>query len=154
MALGAADDGAGDVEVGGDQVAAGDDELRRQRDLGHVAVDQRLGLLDHRRGDAADPVFEAVGGLRRGRQLGAGDEEIVLEAEDVGGQLVGAGLGAEGAGDAERRAGLVEGAVGLGAGAVLGDAASVPERGGAVVALPGVDLDHAKILERGLSRPG
>ena len=49
---------------------------------------------------------------------------------------------AEGAGDAELRAGLVEGAVGLGAAVVLGDAAAVPERGRAVVALLGVDLDH------------
>ena len=49
---------------------------------------------------------------------------------------------AEGAGDAELRAGLVEGAVGVGAAVVLGDAAAVPERGGPVVALLGVDLDH------------
>ena len=60
-----------------------------------------------------------------------------------------ASLGAaEGAGDAELRAGLVEGAVGLGAAVVLGDAAAVPERGGPVVALLGVDLDHGLILRR------
>ena len=53
---------------------------------------------------------------------------------------------AEGAGDAELRAGLVERAVGLGAAVVLGDAAAVPERGGAVVALLGVDLHHGVIL--------
>ena len=80
-------DGAGDVELGGELVAAGDDELRRQVDLGHVAVDQPLELGDHRLGGAADPVLEALGGLRRGRQLGAGDEEVVLQAEDVGGEL-------------------------------------------------------------------
>ena len=83
----------------------------------------------------------------RGRQLGAGDEEVVLEAEDVGGQLGLLGA-AEGAGDAELRAGLVERAVGLGAAVVLGDAAAVPERGGPVVALLGVDLDHGPILRR------
>ncbi len=86
-ALGAADHGAGDVELGRELVAAGDDELRRQLDLVHVAVDQPLELGDHRLGDAADPVFEPLGRLRRGRQLGAGDEEVVLEAEDVAGEL-------------------------------------------------------------------
>ena len=60
---------------------------------------------------------------------------------------------AEGAGDAERGAGLVERAVGLGAAVVLGDAAAVPERGGAVVALLGVDLDHGVILRRGGAQP-
>ena len=107
----------------------------------HVAVDQPLELGDHRLGRAADAVFEPLGRLRRGRQLGAGDEDVVLEAEDVGGQLGLLGA-AEGAGDAEQRAGLVEGAVGVGAAVVLGDAAAVPERGGPVVALLGVDLDH------------
>ena len=133
--------GAGDVELGGELVAAGDDELRRQLDLVHVAVDRSLELGDHLLGGAADAVFEALGGLRRGRQLGAGDEDVVLEAEDVGGKLGVLGA-AEGAGDAELRAGLVERAVGLGAAVVLGDAAAVPERGGAVVALLGVDLHH------------
>ena len=55
-------------------------------------------------------------------------------------------------------AGLVERAVGLGAAVVLGDATAVPERGGAVVALLGVDLDHGAILRRAvpvsLRRPG
>ena len=48
--------------------------------------------------------------------------------------------------DAERRAGLVERAVGLGAAVVLWHPASVPERGGPVVALARVDLDHGVIL--------
>ena len=99
-ALGAADDGPGDVELGGELVAAGDDELRRQLDLGHVAVDPLLQRGDHLLGDAADPVLEPPGGLRRGRQLGPGDEEVVLEAEDVGGELGLLGA-AERAGDAE-----------------------------------------------------
>ena len=106
-ALGAADDRAGDVELGGELGAAGDHELGRQLDPVHVAVDQLLELGDHLLGDAADPVFEALGRLGRGRQLGAGDEEVVLEAEDVGGELGVVGA-AEGAGDAELRAGLVE----------------------------------------------
>ncbi len=146
-ALGAADHGAGDVELGGELVAAGDDELRRQLDLAHVAVDPLLELGDHRLGRAADPVFEALGRLGRGRQLGAGDEEVVLEAQDVGGEL-GLASVTESAGHAELGAGLVERAVGLGATVVLGDAAAVPERGGAVVALLGVDLDHGAILRR------
>ena len=80
-------DRAGDVELGGELVAAGDHELRRQLDLVHVVVDPLLELGDHLLGRAADPVFEPLGRLRRGRQLGAGDEEVVLEAEDVGGEL-------------------------------------------------------------------
>jgi hypothetical protein len=110
-------------------------------------VDPPLDLGDHLRRDPADAVFEPLARLGRGRQLGAGDEEVVLEAEDVGGEAGIVGR-AEGAGDAERRAGLVEGAVGVGAAVVLRDAAAVPERGGAVVALAGVDLDPDLILRR------
>ena len=33
---------------------------------------------------AADAGLEAVARLRRGRELGAGDEQLVLEAQDVG----------------------------------------------------------------------
>ena len=67
--------------------AAGDDELRRQVDPVHVLVDQRLELVGHLGGDAADPVLQALGRLGRGRQLGAGDEQLVLDAQDVGGEL-------------------------------------------------------------------
>ena len=60
---------------------------------------------------------------------------------------------AERTGDAERRGGFVEGAVGLGAGIGLGYPAAVPERGGAVVALLGVDLRHAAdLMRRGPTR--
>ena len=126
-------------------VPPGITNLRRQLDLAHVVVDPLLERRDHRLGDAADPVLEPLGRLGRGRQLGGGDEEVVLEAEDVGGELrlVGA---AEGAGDAEGGGRLVERAVGLGAAVVLGDATAVPERGGPVVALLRVDLHHALIL--------
>jgi len=88
----AADRGAGDVELGRELVAAREDELRRQVDLAHVAVDSLLDPLDHLLAGAADPVFESLGRLRRGRQLGAGDEDVVLEAEDVAGQLPVIGL--------------------------------------------------------------
>ena len=46
-----------------------------------------LERVDHPVGDAADAVLEAVGGLGRGRQLGAGDEQLLLELEDVGGEV-------------------------------------------------------------------
>ena len=59
-----------------------------------------------------------------------------------------------GRGRRRARAGLVEGAVGLGAAVVLGDAAAVPERGGPVVALLGVDLDHGPILRGGAQPTG
>jgi hypothetical protein len=118
-------------------------------------IDPLLELGDHRLGGATDPVFEPLGRLGRCRQLGAGDEEVVLEPEDVGGELAPLGA-AEGTGHAELGAGLVESAVGLGAAVVLGDATAVPEGRRAVVALLGVDLDHGLILRRGgvsLSRP-
>ena len=127
--------------MGRERRAAGDHELRRQLDPVHVAVDQLLELGRHLGGDAADAVDEPLGGLGRRRELGAGDEQVVLEAEDVGGELglVGA---AERAGDAERRGRLVEGAVGLGARVGLRHPAAVPERGGPVVALLRVDPGH------------
>ena len=75
--------------------------LRRQLDLVHVVVDPLLELGDHLLGGAADPVFEPLGRLRRGRQLGAGDEDVVLEAEDVGGEL---GLARRRRGRGRRRA--------------------------------------------------
>jgi hypothetical protein len=151
-ALGAADRRAGDVELGGEPVAAGDHELRGKLDPIHVAVDRRLQLAHHLLGRAADAVFEPLARLRRRRQLGAGDEDVVLEAEDVGGQLGRVGI-AEGAGDAELRAGFVERAVGLGAAVVLGHTAAVPERGAAVVALLGVDLDHGGPILRRRRQP-
>ena len=86
-ALGAAEHRAGDVEGGRELGAAGDHELRRQVDLAHVAVDVDLERVDHPLGHAADAVLEAVGGLGRGRELGAGDEQLLLEVEDVGGEV-------------------------------------------------------------------
>ena len=59
----------------------------RQLDPVHVAVDQLLELVGHLGGDPADAVVEPLGRLGRGRELGAGDEEVVLEAQDVGGEL-------------------------------------------------------------------
>ena len=85
--LGAADHGAGEVELGGQRRAAGDDELGRQLDPVHVGVDPLLHRGDHLLGDAADAVLEPLGCLGSGRELGAGDEELVLEAEDVGVEL-------------------------------------------------------------------
>ena len=73
--------------AGGELGAAGDHELRRQLDLAPCSGRSALDRGDHRLGDAADAVLEAVGGLRRGGELGARDEELVLEVEDVGGEL-------------------------------------------------------------------
>ena len=86
-ALGAADRRAGDVQRGGELGAAGDDELGRQVDLVHVAVDLHLERVDHSVGDPADAVLEAIGGLGRGRELGAGDEQVLLEGEEVAGEV-------------------------------------------------------------------
>ena len=74
---------ARDVEGGRELGAAGDHELGRQVDLAHVAVDVHLDRVDHAVGDAADAVLEPVGGLGRGRQLGAGDEQVLLQLEQI-----------------------------------------------------------------------
>ena len=84
---------------------------------------------------------------RRGRELGADDEQLALEPDEELAEL-GVRL-ALGPGETERGHGLVGGAVRLGAGTVLGDAAAVEEPGGAVVAGACVDLDrfgHPAIL--------
>ncbi len=98
------------IEMGGELGASGDDELRGQIDAIHVAVDQLLELGGHLRGDAADPVDKSFGCFGRGGELGAGDEEVVLEAQDVGRELGLVGP-AERAGDAERRGRLVQRAI-------------------------------------------
>ena len=141
--LGPADRRAGDVERGRELGSARDDEVGWQVDLVHVAVDVDLEGLDHAVGDPADAVLEAVGGLGRGRELGSGDEQVLLQGED-GCVEVGLVLLAEGAGYPEGGVGLVDRAVGLGARVGLRDAAAVPEGGGAVVSLARVDLDHEK----------
>src|SRR5215211_2792301 len=141
-ALGATDRGPGQIQGGGEPAAAGDHELGGKFDAIHVAVDHRVEVVDHFGRDPADAVLEALPRLRGRRELRAGDEQLVLYAQDVGGDLLVAGL-AERAGDAERGAGLVDGSVALGSNVGLRDAAAVPKRGGPVVPLLGVDLHHA-----------
>ena len=131
-----------DVELRRERRAAGQDELRRQVDLVHVLVDERLELGRHLGRDAADAVLEALGGLGRRRELGAGDEELVLDSQDVGGEL--GVVAGERAGDAQGGVRLVERSVRVGAPVVLCDPAPVPERGGPVVALAGVDPHHGR----------
>ena len=86
-ALGAADRGARHVEPRGQLGAARDHELRRQVDAVHVAVDVRLEAVDHVGRDLRDAGLEPLGGLGGGGQLGAGHEQLVLEAQDVGVEL-------------------------------------------------------------------
>ena len=47
----------------------------------------RLEPLDHLRRDLRHARLQALGRLGRGGQLGAGDEQLVLDAQDVGVQL-------------------------------------------------------------------
>ena len=64
------------------------------------------------------PAWSRPGGLRGGGQLGAGHEQLVLEAQDVVVELA-AALGGR-AREPERRGRLVDRAVGLGAAGELG----------------------------------
>ena len=149
-ALGPAQGRPGEVEGGGELGAAGDHELRRQLDPLHVAVDRRFQRADHLAGDPADAVLEPSGRLRRRGELGAGDEQVGLQVEQVALDLPLAGT-TERAGDPERRAGLVDRPVGLDPGVRLRPAAAVPEAGRAVVALARVDLHRpGASLESGL----
>jgi hypothetical protein len=81
-----------------------------------------------------------VGRLAGGGQLGAGHEQLGLNAQEVGQHL---GLIAR-RGPREAKGGgrLVDGSIGLRAQVRLGHTAPVPQAGGAVVALAGVDAHH------------
>ena len=120
---------------------AGDHELRRQVDPIHVVVDHASRASTISAGHPADAVLEAPGGLGRRRQLGAGDEQLVLDPRGCRGDPRASSPQSE-RGDAERRAGLVDRPVRLGPGVGLRDPAAVPERGRPVVALLRVDLRH------------
>src|SRR5215208_580383 len=142
-ALGSADDRPGDIELSRERRPAGDDELRRQLHPVHVAIDDRLERRHHVVVDPADPLLEPLLGLRRRRELGARDEELSLESQDVGSQLGVIGA-AQRPCDAQRRAGLVDRPIGLGPHVGLGDPAAIPERGRAVIALARVDARHLR----------
>jgi hypothetical protein len=97
-------------------------------------------VLDHGVGDLRDAGFQPVCGLGCSRQLGAGDEQLVLHPQDVVVELPVLARG--GAADAELGGSLVDRAIGLGARIGFGHAPPVPEAGGAVIALACVDLDR------------
>src|SRR5207302_10443076 len=85
--------------------------------------------------------LEPLRGLGSRRKLGAVDEQLVLEAQDVRVQL--RVVARARAAQPQRGGRLVERAVGLGARVGLGDSAPIPQSRRAVVALARVDLDHA-----------
>ncbi len=107
----------------------------------HVAVDRGLERADHRLGDAADAVLEAVGHLGRGSSLLApamkrsrcSSRRSAASSSPIG------VLRAEAAGHSQQRVGLVDRAVGLDAPIDFGSARRT-EAGGAIVALARVDL--------------
>ena len=96
-----------------------------------IDVDERLERLDHALGDERDLGRELGAVLRRGRELGADDEQLALEPDqelvELGPAL---GLGTR---QPERRHRFVDRAVGIGAERVLGDPSSVQQAGRAVV---------------------
>jgi hypothetical protein len=141
--LGAAADGAGVVEVGGDGVAAGEDEAAEGLQLLVEAVDPRLeggdgGVVDAGADGLAlrDALLDVGGG-----ELAADVEEGGLDGGEPASEVVVLDGGGD---DAEDGVELVDGAVGLEAGVVLGDARSAEEAGLAGVTGAGVDLRVAQ----------
>ena len=63
-------------------VSPGDDELARHLDVRLELDEVALDVADHRLGHAGPAVLEAIPGVGVGRQLGADDEQLALEAED------------------------------------------------------------------------
>ena len=98
------------------------------------------------------PPLEPAGRLGSGGELGAGDEELALEAQDVFVGLAPA-LGGR-ARQPEGGGRLVDRPVRLRAACELGDTTAVPEPRRAVIALACVDLDQAAHGTRGQGHGG
>lgn len=156
-AFGAADDGACDVERGGEGGAAGEDEAGERRQAFVEFVDGVLKAFDLA-GDDAECAAGLFVGFEGRCEVGAKIEHVVHDqGEDAGEGGVG-GVGGDVAvccGLADGGVGLVDGAVGLDAKVVFLDAGAGGEAGGAVVAGAGVDLvqfDHVITLVGGFVR--
>jgi hypothetical protein len=131
-ALGAADDGAGEMERGGGGIARGQDEALQRIERVVEAVDRFLQPRDLG-GRYAQRALDFGG---RG-EIGAEVEQIILDAGEHGVEI---GVGERGAGDSDRRIGLIDFADGVDARVGLGYARAVDEAGAAVVPGAGVDL--------------
>ena len=132
VALGAARDGAGEVQVRGASAAAGQHEGIERRQLGVHAIDLVLQTLDL----GVDDAQAILGAFTfRCAQIGAEIEQIVLDARQ---HLVGVALGMQ-AHDADGGVGFVDRAERRDSLVVLGHALAGAERGRALVAALGVD---------------
>jgi hypothetical protein len=131
------------VEVGGDRVAAGEDEAVEGLQLLVEAVDPGLEGGDGLVVDAGADGLALRDALLdvRGGELAADVEEGGLDGGEPASEVV---VLDGGGGDAEDGVELVDGAVGLEAGVVLGDAGAAEEAGFAGVAGAGVDLRVAQ----------
>ena len=139
-ALRPTDHRAGQVQRGRCPVRPRDHEVRGHRHPADQRVDVALEGGDHRLGHegGAGHQLRPVRGVRR--DLGHEHVELPFEPGQQDVEL-GAGLGL-GPGQAHGGLGLVHRAGHLHHGRVLGHPAPVEEAGGAVVAGPGVDLQH------------
>ena len=133
--FGAAGDGAGEVESGGEFSAAGQDEGLEFGQGLSGGVDMFFEFSDVGGGDAGDLV--GVLGIEGGAEIGTEIEQAVLQLGEEGGDLV---EGGSGGGEAEGGVGFVDVAVGLDAEVVFVDAGRTEEGGEAGVTFPGVDL--------------
>jgi hypothetical protein len=138
-ALGAAADGAGEVELGGGGVTAGEDEELERRQLFIEGVDPAFEGCDIVIGDAGADVLAALKALFDvgGGEFAAEIEEVGLDDGEPASEVV---VFEDGGGDAEERVEFIDGAVGLDADVVFGDARSTEEAGLSFVAGAGVDL--------------
>ncbi|MPM17351.1 hypothetical protein SDC9_63740 [bioreactor metagenome] len=146
FAFGAARDGAGEVQIGGERRAAGQDEAAQRFepgdhrvDLGFQPCDLRFGGAQHRIGRLGVLLH------RRAGEIGAEIEKIVLDPGEGG---VGLALGMKPR-QAERRVQLVDGAIGGDPQRVLGHPGAIAERGFAPVAglrVDPVQNNHRRLL--------
>jgi len=131
-AFSAAADGAGEVESSGELGAGGEDELAEVWQLGLGGVD--FGFQAS--GDVGVEGWEAGGGYGGGcGEVGADDEEVVLD----GAELSKEGLGGRDGGEADSGVEFVDGAAAFDAGVGLAGTGAAEEAGGAVIAGAGVD---------------
>ena len=136
LALRAAADGTADVEVGVEAAAAGEEEGAEGLEVFVEAVHFGLEAVDFGMGDAGLFGMDVLG---QGSEHGAEIEELVLDAEEDGGEIGEAGIRGGDARSTEKGVQFVYGAVGGDAGTFFGDALASGEGSLAGVALAGVD---------------
>ena len=131
--LGPADDGAGDVEPGGELGLAGHDELGGELEAAAEVVGRALEAVDHLAVTAVWSGGELVVVLRRVASSAISTYRSRSRPTSISSSSPPRSV--RGPGQADGGLGLVDGAVGLGPGVVLGHPTAEEQAGGAVVAL-------------------